>query len=256
MPVLAAAFAGLFGALVGSFLNVVIHRVPRGDSIVRPPSACPACGTEIRARDNVPLLSWLWLRGRCRDCGAPIAARYPLVEATNALLWIACAVRFDGAEDVVFCALASSVLLVLSMIDLEHRRLPNVIVLPATAVAVGWVVTSAVLRGEPSLVRDPLIGGAAAFGLLFVIAFVSGGMGFGDVKLAAFIGVVAGRFGWEVVVTAIFAAFILGGLAGVAVIASGKKGRKDAIPFGPALAAGALVALFAGPGPVRTWLGL
>jgi leader peptidase (prepilin peptidase) / N-methyltransferase len=256
MTPLAAATAGLFGAVFGSFLNVVIHRVPRGESIVSPPSRCPSCGTEIRPVDNVPILSWLLLRGRCRSCGAPISGRYPLVEASTAALWVVSALRFDAVEAAAFTAVAGTVLLALAMIDLEHKRLPNVIVLPATAGAVVWVGALAVAEGDVNLIVVALVCGTASFALFFLIAMVSGGMGFGDVKLAGFIGVVAGRFGWEVALAAVFASFFIGGAIAIALLALRRAGRKQAIPFGPAMAAGALVAVMAGPSPVRAWLGI
>jgi leader peptidase (prepilin peptidase)/N-methyltransferase len=177
------------------------------------------------------------------------------VEAASAALAVGAALRFETLEEAVFAGLACIVLLVLALIDLEHRRLPNVIVLPATAAAGAWILVAAGARGEWGMALEALACGAAAFGLLFLIAVASRGMGFGDVKLAAFIGLAAGRFGWRVALLAVFAAFILGGLAAVAFVVIGRKGRKESIPFGPALAAGAILAIFAGEGPVRTWLG-
>lgn len=256
MTGLIAVFAGILGAAVGSFLNVVAYRVPRGESVVRPPSRCPSCGTQLRSADNVPVLSWLILRGRCRTCRAPISVRYPLIEAANAVLWIAAVLRFDELEAAAFVALATTALLALSAIDLEHRRLPNAIVLPATLGALVWVAGLAISRGDLDLLAEAALCGAAAFALFFVIAFVSGGMGFGDVKLAAFVGVVTGRFGWEVTVGAVFGAFLVGGLVSVGLLVAGRAGRKTKIPFGPSMAAGALIALFAGPTPVRNWLNI
>jgi leader peptidase (prepilin peptidase) / N-methyltransferase len=258
---LSAVGAGLFGAAVGSFLNVVIYRMPRGESVVRPGSRCPACGEPIKARDNVPVLSWILLRGKCRNCGARISARYAVVEALNvealnAGLWIAAALRFEDIEAAAFVALVSSVLLALTMIDLEHRRLPNAIVLPAVAAAVAWVLLRAAVSGEWEVLTTALLCGAAAFSLLFVIAVVSRGMGFGDVKLAAFIGVATGRFGWEEAVAAVLLSFFAGGLVAVVLLVSRRRGRKEAMPFGPALAVGAVLAIFIGPAPVRAWLGL
>ncbi len=251
-----AAAAGVFGAAFGSFLNVLIYRVPRGESIVRPPSRCPSCGAQIRTVDNIPIASWVVLRGRCRSCRAPISPRYPLIEAATAALWVGCALRFDDLEAAAFAALASTVLLGLATIDLEHRRLPNVIVLPGAAAAIAWVAGLAAARSELDVLTTALICGAAAFALFFLIAFVSGGMGMGDVKLAGFIGVVTGRFAWEVTVAAVFASFVIGGALAIALLVLRRAGRKSAIPFGPSMAAGASLALFVGPGPVRAWLGL
>lgn len=248
--------AAPFGAAFGSFLNVVVYRVPRGESIVRPPSRCPSCGTDIGTLDNIPILSWLLLRGRCRSCRAPISFRYPLIEAATAALWVGCALRFDVLEEAAFAAVACTVLLALAAIDLEHRRLPNVIVLPSAAAAVVWVLGVAVARGDIDVLVTALACGAAAFALFFLIAFVSGGMGMGDVKLAGFIGVVTGRFAWEVTVAAVFASFFIGGAVAIGLLMARRAGRKSAIPFGPSMAAGAVLALFVGPSPVRTWLGL
>lgn len=250
-----AVMAGLLGAAFGSFGNVIVHRVPRGQSLSRPPSSCPSCGTRIRSIDNIPIVSYVLLRGRCRNCGAKISPRYAVVEAVATALAVASVLRFDAAERAAFAALGSIVLLILAAIDLEHRRLPNVIVLPATAAAALWVVLRAAFEGEWGMAAEAFLCGAAAFGLLFLIAVASRGMGFGDVKLAGFIGLVTGSFGWRVTVLAVFASFFLGGFAAVALLITGKKGRKAAIPFGPALAAGAVLAIFAGEGPVRTWLG-
>jgi leader peptidase (prepilin peptidase)/N-methyltransferase len=198
----------------------------------------------------------LVLRARCRHCRAPISARYPLIETANAVLWAACALRFDEIEAATFAALATSVLVALGAIDLEHRRLPNAIVLPATAAAAAWTVGLAVARSDVNVLVTAVACGAAAFALFFLIAFVSGGMGMGDVKLAGFIGVVTGRFGWEFTVTAVFGAFFIGGALAILLLAARRVGRKQSIPFGPAMAAGAVLALFLGAGPVRAWLGV
>jgi leader peptidase (prepilin peptidase)/N-methyltransferase len=206
--------------------------------------------------DNIPIVSWIVLRGRCRTCRAPISPRYPVIEAATAALWVACALRFDTLEEAAFSAAAVTVLLALAAIDLEHRRLPNVIVLPGTAVAIVWVAGVAASEGETDVLLTALACGAAAFALFFLIAFASGGMGMGDVKLAGFIGVVTGRFGWEVTVAAVFASFFIGGGLAIGLLLARRVGRKQAIPFGPSMAAGAVLALFAGTGPVRSWLGL
>lgn len=247
---------GLLGASVGSFLNVVVHRVPIGKSVVRPPSACPACGTRLRSRDNIPVVSWLLLRARCRTCGARISARYPVIELLTAVLFVGAAWRYERIEEAAFVALASAVLVALAFIDLEHRRVPNRIVLPAAWAAAVWVVAAALAYGEPQPAFEALASGAAGFAVLFAIAIVSGGMGFGDVKLAMFIGVVAGRFGWGAFALSLFAGFVAGGLVALVLLASGRRGRKDAIPFAPMLCVGGLVGIFAGEGPVRAWLGL
>lgn len=256
MTALIAVFAGLVGAAVGSFGNVVIHRVPRGMSLARPPSECPQCGTPIAPRDNVPVLSYALLRGRCRSCGARISTRYPLVEAAVTALWVLCVLRFEELETAAFVALASTVLGLVALIDLEHRRIPNAIVVPATTAALIWVFGVSAAAGEWRVLLRAVACGGAFFLVLLIIALVSGGMGFGDVKLGAFIGLVTGRFGVGVAVAGALAGFILGGLVAVGLLAARRSGRKDALAFGPWMALGAVAALFAGEGPVRSWLGL
>ncbi len=253
---LAAAVMGLFGIMIGSFLNVVVFRVPRKESIISPRSRCPSCGTELRTRDNIPLFSWIALKGRCRSCGEQIGGRYPLIELANGALWIAAALRFERPEEAVFVALFCSVLLALSAIDLEHKRLPNVIVLPSIVVALIWIAARSLTSGRWGIIRTAVECGLIAFAIFFVIALVSGGMGFGDVKLAGLIGLVAGRFGWEEAAAAVLLSFFAGGFAGLALLVTRRKGRKQTIPFGPALAFGGVLALFLGAGPVHAWLGL
>ena len=256
MEVLALAAFGLIGLAIGSFLNVVIYRVPLGMSVVKPASACPSCKKPIRSLDNVPVFSWLFLRGKCRNCRARISPRYPLVELGTAALWVGCVLRFPKIEEAAFAALAMSALLALAVIDIDTRRLPNSIVLPAMAVAGLWVFVLSAVRTDAPFVARAGACGLAAFGLLFLIALVSGGMGFGDVKLAGFIGIVTGRFAWQLTVSAILIAFIGGGLVAVVLLAIGRKGRKETMPFGPALAGGAIAALFIGVAPVHRLLGI
>jgi leader peptidase (prepilin peptidase)/N-methyltransferase len=255
MTAFAAVAAAILGACIGSFLNVVIHRVPRNESIVKPASRCPSCGTALRSRDNIPIVSWLVLGGRCRTCSAPIAKRYVVVEIVTALYWAACVVRFGVTEAGALVAVAGSVLIALALIDLEHRRLPNVIVLPSLVGALSWTLVSALVRSDLSSFATAVACGAAAFGVLLLIALVSGGMGMGDVKLAAFIGVVTGWFGGFVTLAAILFGFLIGGLTAIVLLVVRRAGRKTAMPFGPALAAGCIVAIFVGEGPVRSYFG-
>lgn len=250
------AIAAVFGLVFGSFLNVVVHRVPRKMSLSNPPSTCPSCGVRIRPADNIPVASYVLLRGRCRNCRARISPRYPLTELASAALAVGAVSRFGGDEPAAFVAAGGLVLVALALIDLEHRRVPNVIVLPSTAVAAVWILGVSASEHRWGVARDAFASGAAGFALLFLIALVSGGMGFGDVKLAAFIGLYAGRFGWEVSVLALFAGFVIGGVTALALLVTRRRGRKDALPFAPSLAAGALIAVFWGSAPVRAWLGL
>jgi leader peptidase (prepilin peptidase) / N-methyltransferase len=234
------ATAGLVGALLGSFLNVVIHRLPRGESLVSPGSRCPSCGAPVRARDNVPLVSWLVLRGRCRNCGAPISPRYPTVELiTAAAFGAVVAVRgFDEGLALELPLVAC--LIALAGIDLDHKLLPNKIVYPMAA----WGLVATVLVDSGDLVEH-LIGGAGAF--LFLLAAVVAyprGMGMGDVKLAGAMGLYLGL----AVVPALLAAFVTGTAAGLVIIArEGADARKKAVPFGVFLAIGGLVGVLAGP---------
>jgi leader peptidase (prepilin peptidase) / N-methyltransferase len=243
-----AMLAGVLGAVIGSFLNVVAHRLPREESVVRPRSRCPGCETPIRPWDNVPVLSWLLLRGRCRDCDEPISPRYPLVEAGTALL-CAAVVLADGLEPEALVGIAFVLLLVpITLIDLDVRLIPNKLTAPGAVLAVALVALT-----QPAALPEHLIAGAAAGGFLLVAAVVyPAGMGMGDVKLAA----VMGLFLVRAVAPAMFVALIAGTLAGAALMARGTAadGRKTAIPFGPYLALGGIVGLFAGDAIVDWYL--
>jgi leader peptidase (prepilin peptidase)/N-methyltransferase len=244
----AAAAAFVFGAIVGSFLNVVVYRLPRKESLLHPGSRCPECGTPIKAYDNVPVLGWLWLRGRCRACGARISPRYPLVELVTGLLCAACVLRF-GADSDVWLPLVFVLLLVpITLIDLDHHIIPNVL----TAIGAVAAIVLVLLFDSDSLVEHLIAAvGAGGFFLLAAIVYPAG-MGMGDVKLAAVMGLFLGR----AVVPAVFAALIAGTLIGGIVIAryGMKEGRKKGIPFGPWLALGSLVGLFAGDALVDWYL--
>ena len=246
LVLLALAAAG--GLAVGSFLNVVAWRLPRGESLVAPGSHCPGCDHAVRPYDNVPLLSWLLLGGRCRDCRARISPRYPLVEATTAALALAVVATQRGAHDVLL-GLALVVLLVpIALIDLDHRIIPN------RLTAAGALAALAIgLATEPSALPEQLIAGAAAGGFLLATALARpGGMGMGDVKLAGMLGLFLGRDAAVALLVALLAGALVGGvvIAGRGV----RRGRKTAIPFGPFLAAGGVVALLAGPAIVDWYL--
>ena len=241
------ASCGLLGLAVGSFLNVVIHRVPRKESVVRPPSRCPACETPIRPRDNIPVLSWLLLRGRCRHCGAPIAARYPAVELLTGVLFAAVAARLVDSWALPAFLVLTAALVALSAVDLERYLIPNRILYPALFLSAALLVGAAAVDGAWTDLRDAAIGGAVAWSLLFLIHLVSPrGMGFGDVRLAGLIGLHLGWLSVGHVFVGLFAGFAVAAVAGVALIATGVRSRKDRIPFGPFLAAGGLVAVFVG----------
>ncbi len=244
-----ALVAGCFvlGLLLGSFANVVIHRVPRGESLARPPSACPQCGTPIKPRDNVPVVSWLLLRGRCRACGAPIAARYPLVELGMGVVFALVAARIGADWSLGGFLLFTWVLVVVSVIDVHTRKIPNRLMYPLTPALGVLMVAAAVLSGDPGRALWALVGAVAAFAGLFVVALIQPrGMGMGDVKLAAFIGLGLGYLsGWHVLL-GIFGGFLLGGVVGILLLATGARRRRDLIPFGPYLAAGGVLALLLG----------
>jgi leader peptidase (prepilin peptidase)/N-methyltransferase len=245
--VLAAPMAALFGGIIGSFLNVVAYRLPRGESLSHPGSRCPGCATAIKPYDNVPVLSWLALRGRCRACAMRIPWRYPAVEAGTALLCGAVALaRPDGGAELWLGVVLVLLLVPITLIDLDHRIIPNKLVL------LGSVAALALLAAlDSGALPEHLIAavGAGGFFLVAVLAYPSG-MGMGDVKLAAMLGLFLGR----AVVPGIFAALLLGTLIGAVIMArlGVAKGRKTAIPFGPYLALGALIGFFAGE-PLVDW---
>jgi leader peptidase (prepilin peptidase)/N-methyltransferase len=234
------AIAAPFGLLIGSFLNVVAYRLPRGESLVKPRSRCTSCGEEVRPYDNVPVLSWLLLRGRCRHCGTRISARYPAVELVTALVFAAVAIVRGVDAELALTLPFAAMLIAVANIDLEHRIVPNKIVLP---MAVWGVGATAVVR--PEFLPESLIAGAAAFTALLLAALAHpGGMGMGDVKLAGVMGVYLGAS----IAPALLAAFLLGSLVGVALLVRhGAGARKQGVPFAPFMALGGLLGLLAGP---------
>lgn len=239
-----------FGLVVGSFMTVAVARLPKGESVVRPRSRCPACGTEIGARDNVPVLSWLLLRGRCRHCGERISVEYPVLELATALLVVAAAIRYPDPWQATLVAGLLALMPGIALIDLRHRIIPNRLTYPALLVFALVILLAWVIDGA----ADPARAGIGLLlygGILFVVAAISRGMGMGDVKLAAVIGLVLGSIGLRFVGVAAAAAIVLGGLGAVAALAMG-RGRKSAIPFGPYLAAGAVVAGLWGE-PLASW---
>jgi leader peptidase (prepilin peptidase) / N-methyltransferase len=239
------AFAGA-GLMFGSFLTVVIHRVPRKESIVAPRSACRECGATIRARDNIPVISYVLLSGRCRDCKARVSAEYPIVEAITAALFVAASLAFRDPWVAVLVAAFLGVMVACAVIDLHHRIIPNVIVLPSL-VAFAAAVTALSIAGGPVSLATAALGLLAYGGGLMTVALISpSGMGMGDVKLAAVIGLVLGALGWVYVGVAAMVAVLAGCVGALATLARGGT-RKDAIPFGPYLAGGAALAALVGP---------
>ena len=235
-----ATFAGVLGAVFGSFLNVVAYRLPRHESLIKPASHCPRCGTPVKPYDNIPILSWLLLRGHCRSCGEPISARYPLIEALTAALCAGAVVAHHSAAGIALSVILILLIVPAALIDLEYRIIPN------RLTALGAVLALvAGLALDPAGEPERLIAGAAAGGFLLLGALAyPGGMGMGDVKLAGVMGLFLGA----AVGPALLIALLSGVALGAAVIArkGAQDGRKTAVPFGPFLALGALVAVFAG----------
>lgn len=254
----AVAIAALFGLLFGSFGNVLIYRIPAGRSIVRPGSSCPGCGAEIAPRDNIPVVSWLILRGRCRHCRAAISPRYLVVELGVAGIFALTTFRAERPEDLIVLLPLVFFATVLAVIDLDTRRLPNALtylllgtipLLGAGAVLLG-ADTASYLRG--------LTVGVATFVIFLVIALiVPSGFGLGDVKLAPSLGFAMGflQRGGARAFVGFLLAFLLGALVGLALMVLGKAGRKTALPFGPWLVLGSFVSIWFGAPLVTAWLG-
>jgi leader peptidase (prepilin peptidase)/N-methyltransferase len=238
-------YVAAVGLVVGSYLNVVIHRLPRQESTVLPRSRCPHCGVIIRARDNLPLVSFLLLRGRCRNCGAPISWRYPAIEALTAALFVACVEAFGVSWQGVTAAGFAAAMVALAGIDLEHFLLPDVITLPG--IAIGLLIA---LFADWIHPREALLGALLGGGALWLLAQAwvvlrhEEGMGLGDVKMLALIGAF---LGWHGVIVTVFLGSLAGAIFGLTLIALGRLDLGSRLPFGVFLAGGALVALFAGP---------
>lgn len=247
MSIVAIAIAAGAGLLIGSFLNVVIWRVPRGESVVRPRSHCPACEHELAAVENIPVVSWLAQHGRCRHCAARISLRYPAVEMLCAVLFAGMTWHFGVHAPLAAFLYLAAVGLALALIDLDVRRLPNALTLPSYGVAAALLTLSAFVDHEPGRLIRAAIGMASLYVFYFLLAVLKpGAMGFGDVKLAGVLGIYLGYLGWSALVVGAFAAFLLGGVVGVALMTMRRAGRKTRIPFGPYMIVGAFVGIFAG----------
>jgi leader peptidase (prepilin peptidase)/N-methyltransferase len=242
------AIAAVFGAVAGSFLNVVAYRIPRGESLLSPGSRCPGCGVAIKAYDNIPVIGWIVLRGRCRACREAISPRYPVVEALTAALAVAVVLTKHSIHDLALGLLLVAILVPIALIDIEQRIIPNKITLPAAIAAVGIGLAT-----RPSGVPEQLLAGLGAGGFLFVFALAyPRGMGMGDVKLAAVLGLFLGRSVGAAVLIGVASATVVG-MALIARVGVA-EGRKTAVPFGPFLALGGIVALLAGPAIVHWYL--
>jgi leader peptidase (prepilin peptidase)/N-methyltransferase len=245
--------SGLFGLTIGSFLNVVIYRVPVGKSIVRPPSACGSCGTELAVRDNIPLLSWLFLRGRCRYCQAIISPRYPIVEALTAVLFTLTAVRF-GASWTLPAELAFvAALIALAAVDLERYLLPRAILYPSGALVVIGLLVAAAATDRWGRLGVAALCGLGAFALFFAIHFAKPAwLGFGDVRLAALLGLGLGWIGPWYLFIGFMAANLAGALLGVGLMVVGRASRTTALPYGVFLGAGSVFSVLVGA-PIIAW---
>jgi leader peptidase (prepilin peptidase)/N-methyltransferase len=243
-----AVLAGVLGLAVGSFLNVVIYRVPAGESVVRPASRCPSCGAPIRNRHNIPVFGWLVLRGRCYDCKAPISPRYPLVELATGLLFFAVTWRILhiglGSALPAFLYL-TAIGVALTMIDVDVKRLPDKIVLPSYGVLAALLTVASISSHDWWALGRAGVGAAGLFTFYFLVAFAyPAGMGFGDVKLAFILGGMLAYLSWDAFGVGAFGGFLLGALGGVALMATRRGNRKSAIPFGPYMIAAAMLAIF------------
>ena len=257
MTAFIAVVAGIYGLVVGSFLNVVIWRVPRHESIVKPRSHCPSCDTQIATRDNLPVVSWLILRGRCRHCGVRISARYPFVELLTGVLFAAVAAQFAYSWAMPAYLVLTAGLIAISAIDLEHFIIPNRIVYPLGFTGVVLLAGAAVGDQDWSAFGRALLGAIAAFTFFFVLHLIApGGMGFGDVRLSFVLGMFLGWLGWPYVLGGLFAGFLYGAVIGSLLIAFAGRGRRQHIPFGPFLAAGTMTFVLVGDQIVNWWRGM
>ncbi|WP_029069725.1 prepilin peptidase [Jonesia quinghaiensis] len=256
---LIVGLAAVLGLVIGSFLNVVIWRVPRGQSVAHPPSACPSCGARIQWYDNIPVVSWLILTGRCRHCQSRISPRYALVEALTSVLFALVALRFLRDVEVVGdigillpVLFLTATGVALAFIDLDTHKLPNKIVLPAyPAVAVLVALATWSSGWEWSSVIRAVLGGVILYVLYFILCVI-GGMGFGDVKLAGVLGMSLGWLGWSYLIIGGFLPFVLGGLYAVILLVLRRAGRKSGIPFGPWMILGWYLSLFVAE-PLSQW---
>ncbi|MCL2761126.1 MAG: prepilin peptidase [Desulfuromonadales bacterium] len=244
LPLFFYIFAFIFGAVVGSFLNVCIYRIPEKKSIVSPPSACPKCGNYIRWYDNIPVISFLILRGKCRFCKAPVSWRYPLIEALNGILTLLLFVKFGLSITFVAYFILSSALVTISFIDFDHQIIPDEISL--SGIVIGFIFSFFIPGlGWLNSLLGILIGGGILLAVAYGYQFLTGkdGMGGGDIKLLAMLGAF---LGWKAVLFIIFSSSLVGAVVGIIIMIVQKKDRKLAIPFGPYLALGALLYVFFG----------
>lgn len=239
----------LYGLLIGSFLNVVIYRLPRGENIAFPPSHCGSCGVRIKPQNLIPVLSYLFLKGKCAHCGERISLQYPLVELLNGLLYAMVYLRFGWGAETVIIALMSSVFIVIGMIDLKSQDILDVTLYAGFALATAFLLLQ---YSGKNPVLPYLIAGAGGFMVIALIIFLSrGGMGWGDAWILLLMGMVLGPV---MTVLAFFVTSIIGGITGILLLLLKKKGGKEAVPFGPFLISGFFVALLGGQELIRIYL--
>lgn len=247
--------SALFGLCIGSFLNVVIYRLPRKESIAHPPSACPGCGSQLARRDLVPVFSWLFLRGKCRSCAAPISGRYPAIELLTAVLFGVVAYRFDELIQLGAFLVLTASCVALSAIDFDTKTLPTRLVYFTLVVGAIIFVIAGFVLDQRSRIITAFASAAAVALVFFIIWFIApNGMGFGDVRFSGTLALFLGWLGYRYVFIGVTLAFILGALIGVAMMMFGRAGRKTALPFGPFLAIGAFIAILAGKPIISWWL--
>lgn len=256
MRLLADVCAAIIGAVAGSFLSVVVHRVPLGESIVAPGSRCTSCGQGIRAVDNIPVLAYLVRRGRCRSCGVVIPVRYLLLELLTAGLFLLVTSRAPTLWVAPALCVAVATLVAASVIDLGHLRIPPAVLYVGAAVGLPLLVVASAGTGQWVAMLRAVVSAAVAFSAFFAVFLaVPKGMGFGDVRLAGFCGLFLGWLGYRVAAVGIVLAFVLGGVVAIGLVLTGRAGRKTKLPFGPFLALGSIAAMLYGPHLAAIWLG-
>lgn len=254
-----AIIVGIFGALIGSFLNVLIYRLPLKRSIISPPSACTRCGMRIKGYDNIPVISWFLLHGKCRSCKAPISVRYPIVEMITGIFFGVVAWKFHESSISLMAAFLflAAVTIALTLIDIDTHTLPNRIVFPSYVVGISLLGVTSLIQGNHLAIYRGLIGMVSLALFYFGTALAyPGGMGMGDVKFAGVLGLFLGYLGWGVLLVGAFSAFVLGGLFALALLLLRKAKRANGIPFGPWMLIGAWVGVFFSTTIIEQYLSL
>ncbi len=248
--------AGVIGAAIGSFLSVVVHRVPLGESVAKPASRCPHCGAPLRAIDNVPVVGFLLRRGRCRSCDSPISVRYLVLELATAAAFVLVSFRAPTLWVAPALCVATATLIAVGTIDIAHLRIPTRILYAGAALGAPLLVMASAGTGEWAPLLHALIASVVALAVFLIVYLVSPkGMGFGDVRLATFCALFLGWLGYRVAAVGMVLSFVVGGLFAIALVLAGKAGRKSKLPFGPFLALGTVASFLYGPHLAHLWLG-